>query len=291
MELKATTQKEIHKFSKDSIWDIAASRQMDCGKIERFLKEEAEDAIRGGVHVEEDSSMVQSEENDAIAKYKALSLKLEALYGDINSVRTDTMLMRDASTGVLEQRAPTGGAIFSWFLSLFLAGGIELLFFGYMVFFKGAGYALIGIAVILLVGGLFAGRGFSNIMSRSSKSEYETKASGIKFEIKDGVLISIGMLLIIGITAMRWIYGGYLAGIVALFLGLAVTTTESFLHSSKELRRYYLIKMFQAQHDYAAIQLAKDLGIRGNDKDDTWRTVYERYIRDAKKEYRDISMR
>lgn len=278
MSITPTTQQEILKKTKDKLWDIKAARILDCEKIEKWLKEEASDALPVSVIGHDEKKRKQYIDN-ARKKYQTFSNMLENFY-DNDLMKSDHKLLKDAEKGVLQQKAPTVSAILFWLFSLVMAGGLELVFFGYMVFFKDAGPALIGLAILLLIGGLFAGHGVANIMIHSQKSEYE--ASEVKIEKKYIVLLSIGISLIVGITVVRGIYGGFLAGIVAAFFGLAVTTTEAFLSYYSAIRKYYLSQMFRAQQHYAAIQLNKDLGEQGVGKgdDDSWAIHYNQYIDD-----------
>ena len=187
--------------------------------------------------------------------------------------------MRDAEQGKLKDRAPTKGAIGLWLFLLSMAAGLELLFFSYMVFFKDAGTALIGLAILLVVGGIFVGTGFGNLMAEGHKANYEKRPSEILK--KNIVLAAIGFLLLTGVIAIRWVYGGSLAGIVVVFFSLSVSTTDTFLAYSRKIRHFYLDKMYLAQKHYALVQLRKDLRQPDDHLDDTWRHVYEKHINDA----------
>ncbi|MBI3814844.1 MAG: hypothetical protein HY279_10345 [Nitrospinae bacterium] len=276
MPLTPTTQEEIRKKAKDKLWDIKAVRILDSEKIQKWLKEEANDAMPLSV-VGPDEAKAKQYYDNALKKYKSFSDTLENLY-DANLIKADNELLKDAEKGVFQQKAPTVSAIWFWLFSLVMAGGLELVFFGYMVFYKSAGPALIGLAILLLVGGLFAGHGVANIMIHGQKNEYE--ATEVRIAKKYIVLLGIGIALIVGITVLRGIYGGFLAGAVAALFGLAVTTTESFLLYYAAIRDYYLKQMFRAQQHYAAIQLANDLKEQENEIDDTWRIHYIQHLDD-----------
>lgn len=279
-----TTREEIARKAKERIWDIKAARILDCQKIQAWIKEEASGQISSRVAAESDDA-VKKRRDAARQRYKTLSDELEKLY-DTERMRSNENVLKDAEKGLFEEKAPTPSAIVTWLLALMMAGGLELVFFGYMVLYKGAGPALIGLAIILLVGGIFAGHAIASIMTHSQKSEYEE--TEVTVEKKYIVLLTIGISLIVGVTVLRYVYGGPLAGITAVLFGLAVVTTEAFLNYYRAMRKYYLDKMFRAQQCYAAIQLEKDLKERGNAFDDTWFVHYAQHIDDAIARYKGI---
>ena len=272
-KLRPTERREIKK--KD-LWDIKAARLLDIEKIRTWLKEEASGKISGraGLGTEKTKAMRDA----ALASYAALSLHLEQLY-EPDTMRGLDQTLKDAQRGLFEEKAPTPSGIAGWWVSLFMAGSLEIGFFSYLVLYKGAGGLLIGMSVLLLVGGLLAAHGSANLMTHSQKGEYES--TEVRVEKKYVVLLVIGIILITSVTALRYAYGGPLAGIIAVLFGMAVTTTEAFLSYYKTMRKYYLDKMFQAQTFYAAIALQKDLKELGNYKDDSWFVQFAAYIDDA----------
>jgi hypothetical protein len=287
MSITPATQEDILRKSKDKLWDIKAARLLDCENIKKWLEEEANNALSLDV-IGHDKVKAKQYIEHALNKYATFSNMLENLY-DSSLMRTDHKLLKDAEKGMLLDKAPTPSSIWLWFSCLVLAGGLEIVFFSYMVFSKNAGVALIGLAVLLLVGGFFAGQGVANIMTHSNKSEFQ--ATEVKIQRKYIVLLGIGIALMVGVIVVRGVYGGPLAGIVAAFFGLAVTTTEAFWKYYGAMREFYLAQMFRAQQHYAAIQLDKDLGEKGVGKhlDDTWRVHYEQCINDIIVSLKDSS--
>lgn len=283
MDLKTTTQEEIFKKAKDKLWDIKAAYALDCEKIKKWLEENARVELSGAIIGMSGKQM----RDNAIAKYDALSNDLERLY-NVHELSVDPKVMQHAKDGVFEQKAPSVSAVwFFWFLVLFMTGGLELTFFGYFVFFKGAGPALIGLAVLLLAGGLLAGHGAAEIMMHGKEAEYT--ASENKIEKKHIILLVIGIVLIALVIGLRGVYGGFLAGIVAALFGLAVTTAEAFFTYNKAARKFYLKLMFRAQEFYSAAQLRRDLGDSSTTTDDKWRIDYIAYIDSTTKTLRDTT--
>ena len=238
IKLKPSDQGEIYGEDAERLWDIKAVYAMDCEKIKKWLRSTAETELPLSV-ITQDKAEAKKRIDIALVKYDAeLSGELEKLYADeMDHVKANTKLMQDAAGGALQQKAPTVSVIwFFWFLILVLAGGLELSFFSYFVLYKGAGAALVGLAVILLVGGLLAGHSISQIMVQGIESEYQP--SDGKVPKRHFALLAIGILLIVTVVAFRWVYGGFLAGIVAALFGTAVTTAEAFFTYSKSARRF-----------------------------------------------------
>jgi len=270
------TQQNVQDKSEDRIWDIRVVRELHVERIKKWLQEQANEKIPLST-IGHDKDNADKLITNAKEHYLTLSHELERTCS-IDGITANYRLMQDAEQGKLQDAAPTTSAIFFWVFLLLLAGGLELTFFTYMVFFKDAGPALVGLAILLIVGGLFVGNSIATLMAESHKAGYEEKE--IKIAKKYLVLLGIGISLIAGITTMRWVYGGPLAGIVAVFFGLAVSTTDSFLSYDREMRKFYLNKMFQAQKHYALVHLRQDLRDPNDHKDDTWYVFYTRHIDD-----------
>jgi hypothetical protein len=210
----------------------------------------------------------------AVGQYPALSEDLERLY-DVAEMSIDPQLMQEAHDGLFKQKAPSISGIFGKALLFLVTGGLELSFFSYLVLYREAGGMLIGLALLLLAGGVLSGIGITEVLIHGTKSKYgiEEKVGAFYF-----VLIVVGVVLLGGITAFRWMSGGTFAGVTAAFFGLAVTTTEIAVEYSYQLRKLYLKLMFRAQEYYAAKQFRKDLGSKETHEDDTWFTTYKSFI-------------
>jgi hypothetical protein len=267
--LSFATKKELYEKAGNRIWDIKVLYDINRSKISKWLEEHAQRELAG--------FGTETELNKAKILEKAINYYPLTLSAELDSFRNsaagfDYKRLKRAEDGTLERSAPTLATIwFFWFLILCLTGGLELSFFSYMVFFKGGGPALIGIAILLLVGGLFAGAGFSSIMLHRHISEE-------KCEQKHIFQIAIGIALILGSVSVRAVFGGALAAIVAMFFGIAITTAETYWAYSKKARKHYLEEMFSAQQYYAESQHNKDMGERGNHADDTWFPIYQGII-------------
>lgn len=273
-----TTKSEI-MADKNKLWDVAAVYLSDCEKIKEWLKAEAIRALGSASSV--------NDKIRALDNYPTLSHDLEQIY-KLEEFTVNPKLQQDAKDGKLEQEAPSSSAKWFWLFCLIMAGGLELVFFSYMVIYKGAGPALIGLAVIIILGGLFAGHSIYQLMMHGKKSEYELSKK--KVEKKYFVLLGIGIFLILLVTAIRFMGAGFYGGIVAFLFGLAVVTTDAFFFYYRGLRKYYLELMFKVQEYYAATQLERDLGERNNHIDDKWpKTAYESYINSTMKTVKEVT--
>lgn len=266
MYIRPTTQEDIRKVAKDRLWDIKAVYTLDCEKVKKWLMEHARQELGGDLN-----------RDRAVAQYPALSQDLERLY-DVAEMSIDPQLMQEAQDGVFKQKTPSLSGIFGMALLFLLTGGLELCFFSYLVLYREAGGMLIGLALLLLAGGVLCGIGITEIVMHGTKSKYgiEERVGSVHF-----ILIVVGMALLIGITAFRWMNGGQFAGVTAAFFGLAVTTTEIALEYSYQLRNLYLKLMFRAQEYYAARQFRKDLGSKDTSEDDKWLVTYKSFIDSA----------
>ena len=210
----------------------------------------------------------------AEAQYPAISEDLERLY-DVAEMSIDPQLMQEAQDGVFQQMAPSISGILGKGLLFLVTGGLELSFFSYLVLYREAGGMLIGLALLLLAGGVLCGIGITELVMHSTRSKYGIAERVGAFYY---IMIVVGIALVVGITAFRWMNGGTFAGVTAAFFGLAVTTTEIAVEYSYQLRKLYLKLMFRAQEYYAARQFRKDLGSKETHEDDTWFTTYKSFI-------------
>ena len=264
MNLTTTTHKEICNKANDKLWDISIAYALDREKIRNWLQWHAEQALGGGLN-----------RALAVEKYQTLGNEIRRL-SDTDEMGISEKTMQDAKDGVFQHKAPSVSTIwFFWFIILVITGGFEQALFSYLVFYKGAGWMLITLAVLLLAGGLIAGHGTEKIMMQSKESEY-----GISKDKIEGKYIGwlvIGIILIAGITAFRWVTGGIFAGITAAFFGLVITTAEASFEYHLTLRKFYLRLMFKAQQLYSATQIKKELRKLGNPEDfidDSFREDY-----------------
>jgi hypothetical protein len=263
MDIRPTTQEDVRKMAKDRLWDIKAVYTLDCEKVKKWLMEHARQELGGDLNRER-----------AIAQYPALSKDLERLY-DVSEMSVDPRLMQEAQDGVFKQKAPAISGILGKLLLFIVTGGIEIFFFSFLVFYREAGGMLIGLALLLLAGGVLCGLGITEIVMHGTKSKYgiEQKIGGVYI-----ILFIVGIALLVGITAFRWSTGGLFAGVTAAFFGLAVTTTEIAVEYSYQLRKLYLKLMFRAQEYYSARQFRKDLGSQDTHEDDTWYVTYTSFV-------------
>lgn len=285
IDLKPASKEDIYNKANANLWDIKAARILDTEKIEAWLKEQASNKISGRAALGNPEKIKEMREA-ALASYEVLSNKLENLY-NLDTMRGIDQILKDAQKGVFEEKAPTTSTLWGWRISLFMAGILELAFFSYMVMYKGAGGLLIGMAIIILVGGYCAGQGLASLMTNSQKCAYE--ATEVKVEKKYIFLLVLGVGLMASVTALRYAYGGPLAGIIAALFGAAVTTSEAFLDYYGSMRKYYLDKMFQAQTYYAALNLRKDLKDENKYEDDSWYKHFRQYVDEAMGSYKNIS--
>lgn len=281
-----TTQSDILSRAKDHLWDIKTVYMLDSENIKAWLEREGKEKLSGivGIRSEEATQVIQKAKNH----YKSLSIELEGMY-KIREMVVDPKLMQDAKDGILQRKASSGSVIILWLILLLMAACTELSFFGYLVFFKGAGGGVLGVAISLLLGGILAGYGISCMIEHSKIAEEEKKGTEYKIENKYIFWLAVGILLFVGSTVFRWVYGGTLAGIVAAFFGSALMTTETIFSFNKWSRKYYMQRMFKAQQYYAVVQLRNDLKDEITHIDDTWRTFYECYIESATTVVRDIT--
>ena len=263
MFIRPTTQEDIHRIASDRLWDIKAVYTLDCEKVTKWLKEHARQELGGDLNRQR-----------AVAQYPALSEDLERLY-DVAEMSIDPQLMQEAQDSLFKQKAPSLGGIFGNGLLFVTTGGLELFFFSYLVLYREAGGMLIGLALLLLAGGVLCGIGLTEILMHGTKSKYgiEEKVGAFYY-----IMIVVGVALLAGITSFRWMSGGTFAGVTAALFGLAVTTTEIAVEYNFQLRKLYLKLMFRAQEYYAAKQFRKDLGSKETHEDDTWFVTYKSFI-------------
>lgn len=260
MTLTTTTQEEILEKAKDRLWDIKTAYALDREKIKSWLKRHAEVELGGGL-----------QKDKAIAKYPSLSNDIKSLY-DINEITISEKGIQDAKDGVLENTAPSTLGIVCLFLIFLMTSGLELAFFSYLVLFREAGVMLIGLAVLLLTGGALAGLGVTEIAIHGARTKY----IGTKDKVSNLYIgfLAAGIVLIVGITAFRWVSGGIFAGITAAFFGLAVTTAEVAVEYKFRLRKLYLNLIYKAQQLYSARQIRAELKDLEKPDDDTFRVDY-----------------
>jgi hypothetical protein len=263
MLIRPTTQEEIRKVAHDRLWDIKAVYALDCEKVTKWLKEHARQELGGGLN-----------QQRAVGQYPALSEDLERLY-DVAEMSIDPQLMQEAQDGLFKQKAPSISGIFGKGVLFLVTGGLELSFFSYLVLYREAGGMLIGLALLLLAGGVLCGIGMTEILMHGTKTKYGIEERVGSFYY---IMLVVGLALLAGITVFRWTSGGPFAGITAAFFGIGVTATEIAVEYSYQLRKLYLRLMFRAQEYYAARQFRKDLGSKDTHEDDTWFTTYKSFI-------------
>lgn len=263
MLVRPTTQEDIKRKASDRLWDIKAVYALDCERVTKWLKEHARQELGGDLN-----------QQRAVGQYPALSEELERLY-DLAEMSIDPQLMQEAQDGLFKQKAPSFSGICAKGLLFLVTAGLELSFFSYLVLYREAGGMLIGLAILLLAGGVLWGIGITEILMHSAKLKYgiEEKVGAFYY-----IMIAVGVSLLVGITAFRWMNGGTFAGITAAFFGLAVTATEIAVEYNYQLRKLYLKLMFRAQEYYAAKQFRKDLGSKETHEDDTWFITYKSFI-------------
>lgn len=273
MKIETTAQQEIYENAKDRIWDISAVHALNCEKIKVWLFKNAQEKLHGITSA--DKEAVKNKKAIAIKGYDSLSDTLEGLY-HLDKMPVNTKLMDEAEDGTLKAKTPTGSTIWAWFFAFIMAAAFEFTVFGWLVFFRGAGWMLLGLALILFLGGFSTGGGVGDIMIGRKKSEEGEH----KYRIEGSTILKIGggLFAIVGVVAIRAVYADFLAAAIAVLFGSAVTMAEMFWHYYKVMRKYYLDRMFYAQKYYAATRLDHELGEKGNSIDDTWRIHYEQYI-------------
>ena len=90
----------------------------------------------------------------------------------MSEMSVDPRLMQEAQDGVFKQKAPALGGIFSKLFLFLLTGGLELSFFTYLVLYREAGGMLVGLALLLLAGGILAGIGITEVVMHSARTKY-----------------------------------------------------------------------------------------------------------------------
>ncbi|MBI4823841.1 MAG: hypothetical protein HY805_06390 [Nitrospirae bacterium] len=287
---RGTTQGDILSRAKDHLWDINAAYMLDCENITRWLEDEAKTKFLPQIIAAQTIEEKRESMALAIQHYKDnCDTHLEKLC-NLEEKPVDPQHLQDAKDGILQRKAATFMAIVLWFILLLMAAGAEVSFFGFLVFFRDAGFGVMAVAITLLLGGLFTGYGVSHLIERSKEAAEEKKEHIYKHERKYIYWAVGGIMLIAGSVGLRWVYGGPLAGIVALFFGFALIMTEIIWSYNRWTKKYYMKRMFQAQHYFAALQLRKDLGDKNKPYDGTWIKMFKSYIETSAKTVLDIGI-